>query len=167
VRRWDYWGSSVRYVSRSANQLTNSKELSSSSVKKLPAFYGIWRFITVFAKHRNWYVYWDESNPQFLTCFSKIYFIPLMSRSSEWTFTFTFSDQITVCISRLCRAYYKLRPSRPPWFDRLNNICWSVQIMKLLSMQSSSAFRQFLSLGPNILFSTCSQTPSICVLPLV
>jgi hypothetical protein len=31
------------------------------------------------------------------------------------------------------------RPPHPPWFDPLSNIWWSVEVMKLLPMQSSPA----------------------------
>jgi hypothetical protein len=46
---------------------------------------------------------------------------------------------------------YRMRATDPahltlPWFDYLNNIWWSVQVMKLLIMQSFSAFRHFLPL---------------------
>jgi len=41
---------------------------------------------------------------------------------------------------------YMSRPSHPPWLDHSNNISWSVQVMKLLFMQSSPAFHHFLPL---------------------
>jgi hypothetical protein len=47
------------------------------------------------------------------------------------------------------------RPSHPPSLDHPNNICWSVQVMKLLIMQSSPASRHFLSL-----MSKCSPLAS-------
>jgi hypothetical protein len=37
-------------------------------------------------------------------------------------------------------------PFHPTWFDHPNNIWWSVQVMKLLIMQSSPASRHILSL---------------------
>jgi hypothetical protein len=38
-------------------------------------------------------------------------------------------------------------PSHPPWFDYPNNILWSVQIMRLLIIQSSPASCHSLILG--------------------
>jgi hypothetical protein len=52
-------------------------------------------------------------------------------------FPFRFSNQNTVCFS-FRRACYVLHPSHPPWLDP-NNIWWSVQVTKLLIMQSSLA----------------------------
>jgi hypothetical protein len=40
--------------------------------------------------------------------------------------------------------------SHPPWLDHLNNIWWSVQVMKLLIMRSSLASL----LGQNIFLTT-------------
>jgi hypothetical protein len=56
------------------------------------------------------------------------------------------------------------RPSHPSWSDRPNNISWSVQIMKLLIMQSSPFSRHFLHLNVPLFSSApCSQTPTIYV----
>jgi len=43
-------------------------------------------------------------------------------------------------ISIVC---YMPHPSHPPWFDHPNNIWWSVQVMKLLIIQSSPASCHF------------------------
>jgi hypothetical protein len=52
---------------------------------------------------------------------------------------------------------YMSHPSHPPWFDHPNNIWWTVQIMKLLIMQSSPASCHLLPLrskySPQRLFS--------------
>jgi hypothetical protein len=37
-------------------------------------------------------------------------------------------------------------PSHPPWLDHPNNIWWSVQVMKLVTMQCSGASHNFLPL---------------------
>jgi hypothetical protein len=51
-----------------------------------------------------------------------------------------------VCISHLSHACCMPHSSHPPWFDDPNNTCWSVQVMKLLSVLSSAAYRHFLPL---------------------
>jgi hypothetical protein len=48
--------------------------------------------------------------------------------------------------SHLPRAYYVPRPFHPPRLDHPNNVWWSVQVMKLLVMQSSPASCRFLLL---------------------
>jgi hypothetical protein len=50
-------------------------------------------------------------------------------------------------------ACYMSHPSHPPWLDHPNNIWWTVQVMKLIIMQTSPASRHFL-LCPNTLLST-------------
>jgi len=40
--------------------------------------------------------------------------LPSISRSSEWSLPFRFSDQNFVCISHLSHTYYKPHPSHPP-----------------------------------------------------
>jgi hypothetical protein len=67
--------------------------------------------------------------------------LPSTSRSSEWSLPLRFYSQNIVRISHLPHTFYMSRPSQPPWLDHPNNICWSVQIMKLLIMQSSLAYR--------------------------
>jgi hypothetical protein len=71
-----------------------------------------------------------------------------MPRSSEWSLPFRFTNKNILCISSLSHACYMSRPSRPPWFGHPNNTWWSVQVVKLLIMQSYPASRHFLR-GPN------------------
>jgi hypothetical protein len=54
-------------------------------------------------------------------------------------------------------------PSHLPWFEH-PNICCTVQIMKLIIMNYFQPPVTSSSLGSNILLSTHSQMPSICVL---
>jgi len=64
-------------------------------VKQFHAFYGTWRFNTIFTTAR-----WIESTPlktYFLKIHSNIIF-PRMLRSSESFLTFRFSDKKFVCI---------------------------------------------------------------------
>jgi hypothetical protein len=82
---------------------------------------------------------------------------PSMLWSSEWSLSFRLSDQNCVHNSHLSYACYTPRPSHASWFDHL---WWSVQVMKLLIMQS---FSSLLPLPPCYvqIFSSksCSQTP--------
>jgi hypothetical protein len=64
------------------------------------------------------------------------------------SFPFRFPKQNTVSIFNLSHARYMPRQSHPLWFDHTNNIWWSVQVTKLLIMQSSLASRHFLRLRP-------------------
>jgi len=50
------------------------------------------------------------------------------------------------CIHFYFRDHYMPHPSQLPWFDHPNNIWWSVQVMKLLIIQSSPASLHFLPL---------------------
>jgi hypothetical protein len=63
------------------------------------------------------------------------------------------------------RISYHSHPSQPPWRYRPNKICRKVQIMRLLVKLNSPASFTLFVFGSNILFSTFSQIPSICVLP--
>jgi hypothetical protein len=81
--------------------------------------------------------------------FPKIRFIIILSttpRSSEWSLPFRFSDQNIVWISYFTHGGYMPLPFLRPWNYHPNNIWWSVQVVKLLIMQSSSASRHFLPL---------------------
>jgi len=122
-----------------------------------------------------------ESRPQHCTLFSKVrsnIILPSTPRSSEWSLSFGISDQNFVCISRLSRAYFIDRLSHPPRYCQLNNIFWSVQVMKLLVMQSPPASCHFLPLRTkhsqlkhkdNFTYTSSwfSHAPSICVPPLL
>jgi hypothetical protein len=80
------------------------------------------------------------------------------SRSSEWFLPFRFSDQNFVSISHLSHSWYMPYPSHPPWFDHPNNI-WSVEVMKLLTVQCLAVSL----LGLNVLLSTLfSYTFTLC-----
>jgi hypothetical protein len=72
-----------------------------------------------------------------------------------------------MCISHISHACYTTHQSHPPLFDLPNNIWWSVQVMKLLIMQSSPASRHFLPLRSKYSSLSPSQRPSVCVFHLV
>ena len=71
--------------------------------------------------------------------FLNIYFniLPSTPRSSKFLFSIKFPHQNLVCTSSLLLTCYIPCLSHSFWFDRSNNIWWTVQIMKLLIMQSS------------------------------
>jgi hypothetical protein len=85
---------------------------------------------------------------------------PSTPTSSEWCLPFSFSNQNIVLISHLVSARYMPLPSHPPWRDHPNNIWWSIQVMKLLIMLSCPGSPPPQPVPP-------SQTPSLCVLPLM
>jgi hypothetical protein len=85
---------------------------------------------------------------------------------SEWYLPFRFSNQNILRSSHISHVCYMPRPSHRPRFDR-PNICWTVQVTKLLIMQSSPSSHHFLPFYVQIFSSApCSRTFSICVLPL-
>jgi hypothetical protein len=86
---------------------------------------------------------------------SKIHFniiLPSTPTSFNWSLPFRFPNESTACISQLSHPCYMPHPSYPPAFDHPNKIWWSVQVMKLLIMQSSPTTSSLL--GTNILLST-------------
>jgi hypothetical protein len=56
--------------------------------------------------------------------------------------------QIEIFRATAILLFYMLRPSYIPWLDHPNNICWNVQVMKFLIMQSSPASPHFPPLRP-------------------
>jgi len=69
---------------------------------------------------------------------------PSMLRFSKWSLHCRFSNQNIVCIPHLSHMCYISHSSHLPWFVHQNNIWWSVQVMKLLSMQCSPAYCNFI-----------------------
>jgi len=126
------------------------KLIATQPVKKFPAFYGTRRFITVFTPARHWSLPWAR-------CITSTPFQPTSLRSvlilsshlrldfPSGLFLLGFPTEIfypflsphACCLPRL---------SHPPWFDHRDNTCWSVQVMKLLIMQSPPASHHFLPL---------------------
>jgi hypothetical protein len=96
-------------------------------------------------------------------------FHPISARYSPTSFHLRlgFPSGLFPSSFQLSHACCMPRPSHPPWFHHLNNICWSVQVMKLLIMQSSPAPCHFSPLVQTFSSAPCSQTPSVYVLPLV
>jgi hypothetical protein len=67
-------------------------------------------------------------------------------RSSEWSLPFRFSNQNTIWIYLLPNACYIPCRSYLPSFHHPNNTWWSLQVTKLLIMQSSPASHHFIPL---------------------
>jgi hypothetical protein len=135
-------------------------------INKFLTFYGTHKLITVFARVCHWSLSWGKFLPYFLKIHSHIF--QFISRSSKWScsllvlwpkFCVRFSSQPCVC--------YMSCPSHPPWLDHSNKIWWSVNVAKLLVMQSSPASCHVFTLVQIFLSAYCSHTPSIFVLPLV
>jgi hypothetical protein len=100
--------------------------------------------------------------PYFPTIHSNVTILN-MPRSSEWSLPFTFSDQNCLWISHVSHACYMPCQCHPPWLDHSSNICWSVQLMKLLIMQSSLASHHFLPHDDGIFAaSTAVNDANIC-----
>jgi len=79
---------------------------------------------------------------------------PSTTSSYKCFLTFRFSNQNIVCIPYFFHLCYMLRPSYPLWLDHRNNICWSIQVKKLITIPSSPATSSLL--GTNILLSILS-----------
>jgi len=116
-----------------------SSESNSYSVKKFHVFYGTQMFITVFIRAHHWFLSWVRwiqstlSHPVSLTS-SLTLPSHLMPRSSKWSLPLT-----NILYEFLFHACYMVHPSHLPRFDHPNYIWWSLQVMKLLIMQSSAA----------------------------
>jgi hypothetical protein len=66
------------------------------------------------------------------------------------------SVQSFMYVSYLSHACYMPHLSHSPWLNHLHNIWWSVQVMKLLIMQSFTSSRYFLFSNTLNLFSSLS-----------
>jgi hypothetical protein len=106
---------------------------------KLASFYLTRRFISVFRRARHWFL-------SYLLKIHSSIILPSTSGSSAWFFPSGFSMKNFVCVFHPSHACSMPRPSHTPWFYHSDNIWWSVQVMKLLIMQSSPFSHPFLPL---------------------
>jgi hypothetical protein len=109
-------------------------------IKKFPAFYGTWCFITMFTRvHIGPYPKPDETSPHPHTLFFKINFnilFPSMPMSSKWPVLFRLSKKYSCMhVCYLPWAVHALSIS-PPWYNPDNTV-WRVYITKLLIMKFS------------------------------
>jgi hypothetical protein len=100
-------------------------------VKKFPAFYGTWRFITVFTRARHWslsWARWIQSTHSHPTSLRSILILspPLCLGLPRGLFP-SGSPSRTLHVFHISpmRATYPA-PSHPPWFDHPNNTWWGV-----------------------------------------
>ena len=98
---------------------------------------------------------WDQegSNPLLIQPFIQP---PAHTLSSKLSLSFMAHHQNPVCISLLLHTCHMPHPAHPPSFFHLNNICWAVQIIKILIMPFSSNNQTSFS-------SPCSTTPAYVV----
>jgi hypothetical protein len=96
-------------------------------IKKFPAFYVTWGFITVITRGHHlslsWATWIQSTLPKPISLRS------ILISSSHLYLGFLTKMLYAFLISQ---QFYTLHPPHPPWFDHPNNIWWRVQIMKLL-----------------------------------
>jgi hypothetical protein len=111
-------------------------------------------FITVFTTARHWPLSWARCI-QFTTSHPiSLHSILILSSSlrlglPSGLLPSGFYIKNNVFVSNISRACYMFHPSHPPKFDHPNNIWWIVQVMKLLIMRPSSAFKKTVRKNPN------------------
>ena len=99
---------------------------------------------------------WDRegSNPLFIHSFIHPFTHPLVhTTSSNSPLSFMADHQNPVCISHLLHICHMPHPAHPPSLYPLNNICWAVQITKILIIPFSPYNQTSSS-------SICSTAPS-------
>ena len=114
--------------SRVLEKLTGSQ-----LVKKFPAFYRTWTFITTFTSARYLSLSW-ASSIQSLPHFLKIHIniiLPSTPGSPKCSLSIKFHHQNPVYASPLPRTRYMPRPSHSR-FHHPQNVGWGIQIIELL-----------------------------------
>ena len=108
----------------------------SQLLKKFSAFYGTRRFITAFTSARHLSISWAtsiQSIPSHPITWRSIlilsFHLNLGLPSGLFAFGFPTETLYTPVVSLIC---YMSRPSHSSLLDHPNNICWLVQIIKLL-----------------------------------
>ena len=130
----------------------------SQLVKKFPAIYETTRFIAAFTRARYRCLFWTISiqfmSPILLEGPFYYYHHTCLSLPSG-LFPSVFPTKNPGCTSVLPYMCYMLSPSHCSWFDHPRNVCWAVQIIKLLVLYFSRLHCYLVSLlGPNIPLNT-------------
>jgi hypothetical protein len=119
-------------------------------VNKFSTFYENPRFVAMFTRVRHWTLLWARwirfiySHCIYLRSILRLSFHLRLGLPSG-LFPSFFQAKI-LCFSHLTLACYMTGPCRPPWFYHLSNIWRSLQVTKLLVVQSSPASCHFLCL---------------------
>jgi hypothetical protein len=99
----------------------------------------LWSHKVHYCVHKSWSLSWIRWIQSTTTIRSILILFSHLHRSlPSGLLPFSFSDKF-LCISHLSHVFPMLHLSHPPWFDHPYNIWQSVQVMKLLIMQSSLA----------------------------
>jgi len=141
------------------------KANSHSATQQIHRFYGTLTFITLFIRPRYWSLYWarwNQSTPPNPISWRSILILSSSLRLGLLSGLYFQDLRPIFCMyfSSFSCVLYALS-SHVLLFNHPNNIWWSVQVMKILTMQSSPVSRQIFSTSP------CSQTPSTYAPPLV
>ena len=130
----------ITYLLTPWSRILLEKLTGSQLIKKFCAFYGTWRFITIFTRAWHLSLFWARLI-QSMPCqshFLKTHFnstLPSATQFSKCFLSLRFPHQNPVCPSPLpsirstCSANLILYR-----YDKPNNISWGVQIVKLLIM---------------------------------
>jgi hypothetical protein len=113
----------------------------------ITAFYGIREFITVFRGARLWSLSWDRRNQ-----FTSSHYVSLRYILISFYLCLNFlvgsflHALLTVLFMHASLTHATSPAQYSPSFDNFNNICWRLQIMKLLSKKFSQALCYFIPL---------------------
>jgi hypothetical protein len=136
------------------NGVLLDKRTVSQLVKKFFASYEIRRLSTMFTRADHL----SQINPvpppplRHTVSWRSILILLFTLRSAKLYLSLRFPHQNPVCTSPLPHSCHMLRPSDSSLFGRWN-ICWAVQIVKLLIMPSPAAPLYLVMLGPSFLLS--------------
>jgi hypothetical protein len=141
-------------------------------LKNIPAFYGTRKFITIFIRALHWsYPKPDRlksipSHPSSLRSILILFTYPRLGLPSG-----LFNSVVPINILYAFfspHSCYMPCQSHRSWVVHSNFIWRRVQVLKLLIMQFSPIFRQFISVRSKYFSAVpCSQTPSVYVPPLM
>jgi hypothetical protein len=123
----------------------------SQQVKKFPTLHGTWTFITAITSARHLFLFWTrptQSIPPHPTYWRTIWILSFHLCLGLPSGFFPSGFPTKNLYAPLPRTCYMPRPSNSFWFDNPNDIWWWVQIIKLLTVQSSPLPWYLLPLRP-------------------